>query len=116
MQFGKKEVIPGLEAKLKDPTLIKHGEAVIRRRGCFACHDIKGMENEGRIAPELSSFGRKMIAELEFGDSHISWNEVNNPYIALLGLSKFIICTSDSVSMISEAIYSRKSVFILIDP
>ena len=71
MQFGKKEVIPGLEAKLKDPTLIKHGETVIRRRGCFACHDIKGMENEGRIAPELSSFGRKMIAELEFGDSHI---------------------------------------------
>jgi len=30
----------------------------------------------------------------------------------LLGLSKFIICTSDSVSMISEAIYSEKSVFI----
>ena len=48
----------------------------------------------------------------EFGDSHISWNEDNNPYIALLGLSKFIICTSDSVSMISEAIYSKKSVFI----
>ena len=48
----------------------------------------------------------------EFGDSHIAWNENNNPYIALLGISKFIICTSDSVSMISEAIYSRKSVFI----
>ena len=71
MQFGKKEVIPGLQAKLNDPALIKHGEKVVRRRGCFACHDIKGMENEGRIAPELSSFGRKMIAELEFGDSHI---------------------------------------------
>ena len=71
IQFGKKEMIPGLEAKLQDPALIKHGETVIRRRGCFACHDIKGMENEGRIAPELSSFGRKMIAELEFGDSHI---------------------------------------------
>jgi mono/diheme cytochrome c family protein len=71
IQFGKKEVIPGLEAKLKDPALIKHGETVVRRRGCFACHDIKGMENEGRIAPELSAFGRKMIAELEFGDAHI---------------------------------------------
>ena len=71
MQFGKEEVIPGLEAKLQDPALIKHGETIVRRRGCFACHDIKGMENEGRIAPELSSFGRKMIAELEFGDSHI---------------------------------------------
>lgn len=71
IQFGKKEVIPGLEAKLQDPALIKHGEIVVRRRGCFACHDIKGMEKEGRIAPELSAFGRKMIVELEFGDSHI---------------------------------------------
>ena len=71
IQFGKKEVIPGLEAKLSDPNLVKHGETIIRRRGCFACHDIKGMEKEGRIAPELSAFGRKMIAELEFGDSHI---------------------------------------------
>ena len=72
IQFGKKEVIPGLEAKLQDPELVKHGESVVRQRGCFACHDIKGMEKEGRIAPELSAFGRKMIAELEFGDSHIS--------------------------------------------
>ena len=48
----------------------------------------------------------------EFGDAHIRWNENYNPYIALLGLSKFIICTSDSVSMISEAIYSKKPVFI----
>jgi mono/diheme cytochrome c family protein len=71
IQFGKKEVIPGLEAKLQDPELVKHGEITVRRRGCFACHDIKGMEKEGRIAPELSAFGRKMIAELEFGDSHI---------------------------------------------
>ena len=44
---------------------------MVRRRGCFACHDIKGMETEGRIAPELSAFGRKMIVELEFGDTHI---------------------------------------------
>ncbi len=71
LQFGKKEVIPGLEAKLRDPQLIKDGEVIVRRRGCFACHDIKGMEKEGRIAPELSTFGRKMTVELEFGDSHI---------------------------------------------
>ena len=48
----------------------------------------------------------------EFGDAHIIWNEKYNPYIAILGLSKFIICTSDSVSMISEAIYSKKPVYI----
>ncbi len=76
IQFGKKQIIPGLEAKLADAELIKHGKKVVRRRGCFACHDIKGMESEGRIAPELSSFGRKMTVELEFGDSHIphSWD------------------------------------------
>ncbi len=71
IKFGKKEVIPGLEAKLKNSELIDYGKTVVRRRGCFACHDIKGMEKEGRIAPELSTFGRKMIVELEFGDSHI---------------------------------------------
>ena len=48
----------------------------------------------------------------EFGNCHISWSDQKNPYIALLGLSKFIICTSDSVSMISEAIYSKNPVFI----
>ena len=48
----------------------------------------------------------------KFGNSHIVWTDKRNPYVALLGLSKFIICTSDSVSMISEAIYSKKSVFI----
>ncbi|MBT6594668.1 MAG: c-type cytochrome [Nitrospina sp.] len=71
LQFGKTDLIPGIEAKLKDPELIEYGKTVVRRRGCFACHDIKGMESEGRIAPELSSFGRKMTVELEFGDSHI---------------------------------------------
>jgi len=71
IQFGKKDIIPGLEAKLKNSELIDYGKTVVRRRGCFACHDIKGMEKEGRIAPELSSFGRKMTVELEFGDSHI---------------------------------------------
>lgn len=71
MQFGKKKVVAGLQEKLADPSLIKEGEVLVRRRGCFACHDINGMENEGRIAPELSSFGRKLIVELEFGDSHV---------------------------------------------
>lgn len=70
------ELIPEVEEKIHDPELVKEGEKVVRRRGCFACHDIKGMEKEGRIAPELSSFGIKRILELEFGDTHIpqTWN------------------------------------------
>lgn len=50
-----RQKIPGLLAKLKDPKNIAEGEVIVRRRGCFACHDIHGMEKEGRIAPELSS-------------------------------------------------------------
>jgi len=60
-----------LEKKVRDPELVKAGKLLVSRRGCFACHDINGMESMGRIAPELSSFGRKMIVELEFGDTHI---------------------------------------------
>ncbi len=49
----------------------------------------------------------------EFNNSDIVWsNQKENPYIALLGFSKYIVCTSDSVSMISEAISSMKPVYI----
>ena len=48
-----------------------------------------------------------------FGESDIVWSDCDeNPYIALLGYSKYMICTSDSVSMISEAITSMKPVYI----
>ncbi len=72
MQFGKPKHIPGIEERVTHPKMVKYGESVVRKRGCFACHDIKGMEEEGRIAPELSAFGRKLILELEFGDAHIA--------------------------------------------
>jgi cytochrome c2 len=71
IQFGKPKHIKGIEARIRSKEFIAHGEKVVRRRGCFACHDIKGMEKEGRIAPELSSFGGKQTWELEFGDTHI---------------------------------------------
>lgn len=72
MQFGKPKHITGIEERVNHPKMVEYGKTVVRKRGCFACHDIKGMENEGRIAPELSSFGRKLILELEFGDSHVA--------------------------------------------
>ncbi|MDH5761795.1 MAG: c-type cytochrome [Nitrospinota bacterium] len=86
LQFDQKRPQEGVEDQLNDPELIKLGETLVRRRGCFACHDIKGMEKEGRIAPELSAFGNKQVRELEFGDSHIphtweSWarTKLKNP-------------------------------------
>tara|TARA_B100001093_G_scaffold480734_1_gene510869 strand:+ start:70 stop:1035 length:966 start_codon:yes stop_codon:yes gene_type:complete len=48
-----------------------------------------------------------------FNENEIVWSDKKeNPYIALLGYSKYIICTSDSVSMISEAISAMKPVYI----
>lgn len=71
LQFDRMRPQEGVVEQLGNPELIKEGEKLVRRRGCFACHDIKGMEKEGRIAPELTAFGNKQVRELEFGDSHI---------------------------------------------
>ena len=61
MQFGKKEVIPGLEAKLTgsnvDPSMGEDSNS--QTVAVLHAMTSKGMENEGRIAPELSSFGQK---------------------------------------------------------
>ena len=47
-----------------------------------------------------------------FLDQNIIWNGEGNPYLALMKFSKYIICTSDSVSIISESISSTKPVYI----
>jgi mono/diheme cytochrome c family protein len=86
LQFDQRRPQEGVEEQLNNPELVKLGETLVRRRGCFACHEIKGMEKEGRIAPELTAFGAKQVRELEFGDSHIphtweSWarTKLKNP-------------------------------------
>tara|TARA_B100000315_G_scaffold8245_1_gene8171 strand:+ start:23472 stop:26090 length:2619 start_codon:yes stop_codon:yes gene_type:complete len=71
MTLGKRKDIEEVEERIESRGLIAYGEKVIKRRGCFACHEINGMENEGRIAPELTTFGVKRLLELEFGDSTI---------------------------------------------
>ena len=48
-----------------------------------------------------------------YSKMHTVWtDESNNPYLTLLSQSSCLICTSDSVSMISEAVCSKKPVFI----
>ena len=54
----------------------------------------------------------KEILKQEFHKDEDIWQKSENPYLSLMGYSKYIICTSDSVSMISESISSKKSVFI----
>jgi mono/diheme cytochrome c family protein len=65
---GKTEPIAGVEEKLADASNIKRGETLVRKWGCFGCHDIQGMEKESRIGAELTTFGSKTKEELFFGN------------------------------------------------
>ena len=65
---SKGEEITGIQEKLADPENIKRGESLVRKWGCFGCHDIKGMEKESRIGAELTIFGSKTVEELAFGN------------------------------------------------
>jgi mono/diheme cytochrome c family protein len=61
--LGKKEVV-------------ERGKTLVRKYGCFGCHDIPGMEAETRIGVELSTFGSKLLEELFFGnrtDVPVTW-------------------------------------------
>ena len=75
---GKPEAIPGIEEKLQDAKNVKRGEALVRRYGCFGCHDIPGMEKESRVGVELTIFGSKILEELFFGnrtDIRHTWDD-----------------------------------------
>ena len=43
------------------------GENLIRRYGCFGCHEIGGFENAQKIGVDLSDWGSKMVTRLDFG-------------------------------------------------
>jgi len=79
MTLGSKaDQMPGIEEKLADPANIKRGESLVRRWGCFGCHDIKGMEKESRVGAELTTFGSKTVEELFFGnrtDVKFTWDD-----------------------------------------
>lgn len=68
LTLGAKQPTAGIEARLQNPDTIAHGKALVRKYGCFGCHDIPGMENESRIGVELSTFGSKTLEELFFGN------------------------------------------------
>jgi mono/diheme cytochrome c family protein/predicted nucleic acid-binding Zn-ribbon protein len=65
---NKSEGIAGIEGRLLDAKNIKRGESLVRKYGCFGCHDIQGMEKESRIGVELTTFGSKTLEELFFGN------------------------------------------------
>jgi cytochrome c551/c552 len=53
-------------AFMDDPKLKEEGKKWIRHYGCAGCHEISGMEEEGRIGTELTFEGSKPIERLDF--------------------------------------------------
>ena len=51
---------------MDDPSLKDEGKKWIRHFGCAGCHEISGMEEEGRIGTELTTEGSKPIERLDF--------------------------------------------------
>jgi len=51
---------------MDDPKLKDEGKKWIRRLGCAGCHEISGLEDEGRIGTELTTEGSKPIERLDF--------------------------------------------------
>ncbi len=51
---------------MDDPNLKKEGEKWIRHFGCAGCHEIAGLEDEGRIGTDLTVEGSKPIERLDF--------------------------------------------------
>ena len=47
--------------------LLYSGEGLIRRYGCFGCHEIGGFEDAQKIGVDLSTWGSKMVTRLDFG-------------------------------------------------
>jgi mono/diheme cytochrome c family protein len=66
--LGEKKEDPAVAAQLANPDKVKKGEALVRKYGCFGCHEIEGMDKESRIGVELTAFGSKQLDELFFGD------------------------------------------------
>ena len=51
---------------MDDPNLRDEGKKWVRHFGCAGCHEISGLEEEGRIGTELTIEGSKPIERLDF--------------------------------------------------
>lgn len=46
------------------------GRRTLRKRGCFGCHEVPGLEDAQPIGPPLSGWGRKQPSLLDFAQVH----------------------------------------------
>jgi cytochrome c551/c552 len=52
---------------MNDPKLFAKGKALVQFYGCAGCHEIAGLENQGRIGVELTKEGSQPLSRLDFG-------------------------------------------------
>lgn len=52
---------------LRDESRFSRGEELVKYFGCAGCHEIRGLEAEGRVGTELTKEGSKPIERLDFG-------------------------------------------------
>ncbi len=51
---------------MDDPGLLEEGRFFVRNFGCAGCHEISGLENEGKIGTDLTKEGSKPLERLDF--------------------------------------------------
>ena len=47
------------------------GEKLVRRYGCYSCHQIRGLETEKPVSIELSDWAGKKVTQFDFGFIHM---------------------------------------------
>ncbi len=45
---------------------VLNGKRLVKELGCRGCHEIPGLEDDGELAPDLSSIGSRALAEINF--------------------------------------------------
>ncbi|MBI4418732.1 MAG: c-type cytochrome [Ignavibacteriales bacterium] len=70
MSLKDQRALPSVSLEVENAMKIRRGDALIRGYGCAGCHEIKGMEREGKVSVNLSDFGRKKVEQMDFGNIH----------------------------------------------
>ena len=73
---------------LDDQEVAKEGEELIIKYGCSGCHNIKGMEEQGKIGAELTEIGSKNIQFFDFGSEEKvgRFGSLEKEILSLVGL------------------------------
>ena len=73
---------------LDDQEVAKEGEELIIKYGCSGCHNIKGMEGQGKIGAELTEIGSKNIQFFDFGSEEKvgRFGSLEKEILSLVGL------------------------------